>query len=237
MLLERIKNAPDKRLDIITSIIQSGKKVVLYGAGVGAEKLTVFLGQFDIETDTYCVDDGYTEADALFMGKPVKALTEILHYAGNYVMLIAWYNYALAQEKIKEIKEAIEVYYIDDAYYNFKMDYTYFLQNYKHFEHTYVRLEDALSKDIFVAYLNAHISGDVECLSSLRSDEKYQYDYKLLGITEKERMIDCGSYVGDTIQNLISFCGGGYLFLLLNRMIRTLGDYTKIYLNYGSRII
>lgn len=224
MLLGLIKNAPDKRLDIIVSIIQSGKKVVLYGAGVGAKKLTVFLGQFDIEVEVYCVDDSYAKDGDTFMEKPIMALTKILNHADDYVMLIAWYNYSRAQEKIKEIRDFIEVYYIDDAYYNFKIDYAYFLQNYKYFENTFVRLGDALSKEIFVAYLNAHISGDVDYLSSLQSDERYQYDYELLDLKEREQvMIDCGSYVGDTILNLIDFRdgygGGGYRCLPLNQTI------------------
>lgn len=209
MFIDKIKNAPDKRLDIIKNIISSEKKLFLYGTGVRAQMLTDFLHGYNIDVFAYIVDDLYYQENVEFRNKKVYKFSEILSEINNHIILIAFQNFERADEIIKNNKSA-EIYYIDDPYDFYKMDYDFILKNEKLFSESYDMMSDELSKEIFTAFINGKISDSPEELCRLRNKEHYQYDYSLLGLDDNEVVVDCGAFTGDTVNDILSYTKGKY---------------------------
>lgn len=205
MFIDKINNLPDNRLEIIKRIKTSGKKLYLYGAGTRAVMLTDFLKNYDIDIYAYCVDDMYYISGQTLYGKPVLKFSDCC--ADDSVFLIAFQNYERASEIISQNKK-VAMFYIDDPYDFYKMDFEYILRNEKKFSESYEMMSDELSQNVFVSFINGKISDSPQMLCSLRDKNGYQYDYDLLALGEDEVIVDCGAYTGDTINDIMKYTYG-----------------------------
>lgn len=209
MFLNLIKNEINNRLEVIKKVKTQNKKLMLYGAGVRAQMLTDFLREYSIEVSGYIVDDQYYKEGMKLFDKKIYRFSDVCENLGECIVLIAFQNYERASSIIKNAVNT-EIYYIDDPYDFYKMDYDYILKNDRLFAESYNMMSDELSKQIFIAFINGKISDSPEELCSLRNTDGYQYDYRLLGLGDNEVIVDCGAYTGDTIKDILSYTGGKY---------------------------
>lgn len=140
----------------------------------------------------------------------VKPIDELEGANFDFSVIIAFKNYKKAKTIIETDKFGKSIYYIDDIYDFFKLDYDYFLHNYFKFEQTYNWLSDELSKKVFVAFINTRITGNPEEIFQLRSREDYPYDYELFNLSRQEIFVDCGAHDGDTIKSFLNYTNNLY---------------------------
>lgn len=211
MFINYIKNLSDHRYDVIMEIKMAknnNKKLAMYGAGMRAEMRTCFLKKYGIDVDIYCVDNQYFKPDQEFMGRQVHRYEDIKDNP-DYVFLIAFPDAIRAIEVIKN-NPATSMWYIDDLYDHYKMDLEYVLENEQRFSESYDMMQDELSRRVFIAFINGKLFDEPLELCKLRNNDKYQYDYELLGLSDDEVIVDCGAYIGDTINDILSFTKGKY---------------------------
>jgi FkbM family methyltransferase len=88
------------------------------------------------------------------------------------------------------------------------MDYSFVVKNKDGFQKTYDRLADQKSKDIFIAFINAKLSGDPAPLYEFAEFD--QYFNKTADLGEEEIFVDSGAFDGDSIIAFNKHVAGKY---------------------------
>ena len=213
MLLDKITTDVNKKRLTIEKLQRSKLPLVIYGAGSYASYLMKFLDRYGIGIDAACVDAEYIDK-GLFLNERLHVTTieDICKKYDNFNVLIGFSDYRKAQMKLSNIQSIAEIFFIDTTDKLDFLDYQYIVDNLENFEFTYNLLGDQLSKDTFIAFINAKISGQPDDLYELMDEKPYFTD--ILSFDLNEVFVDCGAYDGDTILEFVK---------------RTNGDYDKIY--------
>jgi hypothetical protein len=77
-------------------------------------------------------------------------------------------------------------------------------------EKIYRKLEDGLSKKVYLAFIKAKLFGDSDELFALNVNNEDQYFLDFIQIKENEVFVDCGDYDGDTITNFVQHTKGKF---------------------------
>lgn len=103
--------------------------------------------------------------------------------------------------------------YQSEKFNDLQKDINYFFQNisdikknWKHYEETYLKLYDSVSKDTFLGMLYAKVLMDPKYIEDVYSDEIIYFDEKIWGKFGEETYVDCGGYTGDTVIKFVNRC-------------------------------
>lgn len=159
-MLEKIKNVPNRKLLDVKALQRSELPLIIYGIGSYAHDVTKFLNEHGIHLDGACVDAEYLQFSAAsFRGLPVLSLEKISDNYRRFNLLIGFADYRSAREKTNHIAGIVRTYFIDAPNHLDFFDYDYIVKNIAKFEQSYEYLSDTLSKQTFIAFINAKISG------------------------------------------------------------------------------
>lgn len=174
----------------------TGKTIVIWGTGNTAQLYFVGISRWlkseGFEVEAYC-DSNPSKWGQLFNGKLIIQPEELRNIPDACILICA------QQEKaIREICEAcrkmqVECYLMAEA----------ILKNHgKEVLECYDFLEDSLSKEIYMKVVKKYIEGgyftDIE-----RTKDQYFSLREFSIIDENEVFIDCGAFVGDTVEQYI----------------------------------
>lgn len=146
--------------------------VVIYGASATAKHLAKFLQANGIATDVFTVDCGYAGTDD----------PENTYEATDIDGRFAAYNLILGIQKPKPFwasqfhhaAKVIVFFAVAPIFpYTPNIDMTYFRANYINFLETYNMLYDDLSRESMIAYLNANITKNADCVVSHVKESQY----------------------------------------------------------------
>lgn len=188
--------------------MHSENRLYVWGCAKTAEMITDFIKKNStLDIAAYIVDDLYYK-ETHFLGKPVYRSSDWLKMAvpGDYVIM-GFVGGERAEQMIQTLPEGIKgVYFsfpysanVDGTY----LDYDTYLKNRKQYEDAYEMLADDYSKRTMEAFINACATGDVRMLDSLLVDN--QYFNELTKGWATECFVDCGAYIGDTIEGAVDF--------------------------------
>lgn len=203
----------DRRKEVLKAMegaLLSGGKLYIYGCSRTAGMITDFIRKnSSMAVAGYVVDDLYYK-DKSFEGKCVYKRSEWVEKLeeGDYVVF-GFTGSLRAGALEKELPPCARYVYfhfpysanVDGSY----LTYDFYKKHEEKFEKAYDLLYDRRSKEIMTAFMNACISGDAEELDSFRSDG--QYFNELTKDCKKGCFIDCGAYIGDTIEEAAAFLG------------------------------
>ncbi len=215
MLLEKIVKTTNKKEIILKTLRQSELPLIIYGAGSYASDVVKFLNRNNVEVDMACVDSEYIQNSKYpIMDEGIKVTTieDICSKYGIFNIVIGFSDYRKAVTRLESIQGVAEVFFVDTPDHLDFFDYQYIVEHLNDFEFTYNLLADQLSKDTFIAYINAKISGQPDGLYDLIEKNPYFPDF--LPLCLNEVFVDCGAFDGDTILEFVK---------------RTDGKYNKIY--------
>jgi FkbM family methyltransferase len=215
LLLDKIVRIANRKEMILKSLRQSELPLILYGAGSYALDIIKFLKKNNIKIDMACVDTEYIQSgECSIMNGEVKITTieNICSRYSTFNIIIGFSDYKKAKTQMENISGVAEVFFIDAPDSLDFFGYQYIVEHLEEFDYTYNLLDDQLSKDTFIAYINTKISGQPDGLYNLVVGNQYFPDFVTLGLNEV--FIDCGAYDGDTIHQFVK---------------RTCGRYDKIY--------
>ena len=189
---------------------QSNKPIVLYGMGLGAEKIMAELEIRGLKASDIFASDEFVRGHS-FKGYKVLRYSEVCEKYKDFNVVLCFASHI--DEVIDRIAE------IDSEHTVFAPDVPvaggglftreYITENEEKFEKAYSLLADEESKRVYKDILNFKVSGKIKYLLSSFCDKSKVYS-DILNLNENEEIIDLGAYDGDTIREFTAATGGKY---------------------------
>lgn len=179
--------------NILAEPFRLSEKVLIYGAGNTAK---LYAGCFEKESIPIC---GYVDRDpqkigTLFQGKPVISVEKLCENYKDNTVLVCSGNAATCSE----ILEMLHGMHITCA----TVDAYVFRKNCDSVLAVYDMLCDTRSKEIYANLLLARM-GIVPIDLTLVSDNAYFGINEFTQLSSSEVFVDCGAYVGDTLEQYL----------------------------------
>ena len=190
-----------------------GKPVVLYGMGLGAEKIMATLEGYGIEVADIFASDEFVRGHS-FKGYKILKYSEVCEKYDDFNVVLCFASH------IDSVIENIK--HIDSEHTVFAPDVPvaggglfsreYIAENEDKFDLVYNSLADEESRRVYVDVLNYKVSGKIKYLLSSFADKSAIYrDILKLGVNEN--IIDLGAYDGDTIAEFLEATSGEYDYI------------------------
>ena len=199
-----------KEKNVWDTLKDSDKPLVLYGMGLGAEKIMSELEQRGMRADDIFASDEFVRGHS-FKGYKVLRYSEVCKKYKDFNVVLCFTS------RIDEVIDRIAE--IDGEHTVFAPDVPvaggglftreYITENEEKFERAYSLLADEESKRVYKDILNFKVSGKIKYLLSSFCDKSKVYS-DILNLNEDEEIIDLGAYDGDTIREFTAATGGKY---------------------------
>lgn len=189
---------------------RSSKPVVLYGMGLGAEKIMDTLSQYEIEVSDIFASDDFVRGH-FFKGFKVLKYSEVCEKYDDFNIVLCFASHLDSViEKISQINSEHTVFAPDVPVAGGGLFSREFIkENEEKLDYVYSRLADEESKRVYVDILNFKVSGKIKYLLSSFCDKGSVYS-DILKLSQNESIIDLGAYDGDTIREFCAATGGKY---------------------------
>ncbi len=187
-------------------IKESGKPVVIYGMGNGADKVIDEFNRLGIPILGVTASDDFVRGQ-IFRGFKVKKISE---FDGDFIVAVGFatcipevmnHIYSL-REKYRVIVPCVPVF--GDEIFNRE----FIEKNEEKINAAYNLFEDE-SKRIFAGCVNFMFCGELDMLASVTS-EKDEVFKNILKLNSSESYLDLGAYRGDTVEEFLHYCDGKY---------------------------
>ena len=203
-------NKPDVN-EIMVSQVDADSPIIVFGCGGGGTAATNLLKNQHKEVSAYCEGEPYWKEGKIFFDKEVLNVKDVVKKYRNGTIIVA----ATGPEVLDLIndifvdKDAWKVYSYVDRAQLYRMGNDWCHDHIKELEYTYNLLEDALSKKTFLSFLDARancISNEyTKPLFELWNSKQYFNELYPKNMYEKHVMVDCGAWIGDTVEGFIEF--------------------------------
>ena len=187
-------------------IKSSGKPVLIYGMGNGADKVIDELQRLKIPILGVTASDAFVRGQN-FRGFTVKKLSE---FKGDFIIAVAFASclpdvinhiYSLA-EKYEVLVPCVPVFGSEI----FNTDFA--VKNKDRLMAAYSLFDDD-SKRIFEGCVEFMLGGELDSLKKITTP-KDEVFANVLKLTAHEHYLDLGAYRGDTVDELLHYSGGSY---------------------------
>ncbi len=208
-------------------IKESGKPVVIYGMGNGADKVIDEFNRLEIPILGVTASDDFVRGQ-IFRGFKVKKLSE---FDGEFIIAVGFatcipevmtHIYSLS-EKYRVIVPCVPVF--GDEIFNRE----FVEKNADKINAAHSLFEDE-SKRIFEGCVNYMFGGELDVLASVTTDKDEVFN-NILKLGSDESYLDLGAYRGDTVEEFLHYCGGKYESITAlepdRRTFRKLCDYLE----------
>ncbi|MCR5208247.1 MAG: FkbM family methyltransferase [Eubacterium sp.] len=198
----------------VWDVLKNDKKpVVLYGMGLGAEKIMDTLSLYGVEISDIFASDEFVRGH-FFRGFKVLKYSEICEKYDDFNVVLCFATHLdEVINRIKGINAEHTVFAPDVPVAGGGLFSREFIkENEEKFDRVYSLLADEESKRVYLDILNFKVSGRLDYLLSSFCDKSEVYR-DILRLTDNENIIDLGAYDGDTIREFLSAAGGSYDYI------------------------
>ena len=187
-------------------IKESGKSVVIYGMGNGADKVIDEFNKLEIPILGVTASDDFVRGQ-IFRGFKVKKLSE---FDGEFIIAVSFatcipevmnHIYSLS-ENHRVIVPCVPV-FGDDIF-----NREFIEKNAEKINAAYNLFEEE-SKRIFEGCINFIFGGELDVLARITTDKEEAFR-NIINLNTKESYLDLGAYRGDTVEEFLHYCGGEY---------------------------
>lgn len=199
-----------KEENVWNQLKNSNKPVVLYGMGLGAEKVMANLEQNGIKVDDIFASDEFVRGHS-FKGYKVLKYSEVCKKYDDFNVVLCFASH------LNSVIDNIAM--IDSEHTVFAPDVPvagsgiftreYITENEDKFDKVFNLLADDESKRVYIDILNFKVSGKIKYLLNSFCDKKEVYT-DILKLTDSENIIDLGAYDGDTIREFCEITDSKY---------------------------
>ena len=202
-----------KEQNVWNNLKNSSKPTVLYGMGLGAEKIMDTLAAYGVEVSDIFASDEFVRGHS-FRGFKVLKYSEVCEkYEDFNVVLCFASRLDDVIERISEINSEHTVFAPDVPVAGGGLFSREFIsENEEKFDFVYNHLADEESKKTYLDILNFKVSGRIEYLLNSFADKEKIYS-DILKLSSDENIIDLGAYDGDTIREFLDYTGGNYSYI------------------------
>lgn len=196
--------------NIWDTLKDSNKPIVLYGMGLGAEKIMAELDKRDMKADDIFASDEFVRGHYFKEYKVLKYSEVCEKYDDFNVVLCFASHIDDVIEKIAKIDKEHTVFAPDVPVAGgglFTNEYV--KENEEKFKKVYSLLADEESKRVYLDILRFKVSGKIEYLLNSYGEKSKVYS-DILKLGNNENIIDLGAYDGDTIREFLAATNGKY---------------------------
>lgn len=220
--LEELEEATHAQEKLVAKVKSHGLPVMIFGAGNYAVEVTKILNKYGLEVAGYAVDEEYYQPNQIYFNRPVYNFTELYRKPKDQVFFVAMrVNWNVTQEVAEMVINRRLKLFKDDniVVYDFlhpglsgeRITYAFVLDNKNKFWEMYNMLSDDVSKKTMLLYLKSHMSGTVEQTKEFVKSEQYFNEFTRPAVCDgKGVYVDCGAYIGDTVERFVRFVNGKY---------------------------
>nr|WP_316640661.1 FkbM family methyltransferase [uncultured Roseateles sp.] len=214
--LDQLVHAPGPQLAALDALKASSRPVVVYGAGVYAYVVIKYLRGLGIAVRACAVDAAYRTTDHAH-GLPLLAIEDSGRLLGGSAHVIGITHHEAARHRLARlgIEDALVVDVPD--FLNIPqpfMGMNFIEAHQSEFTEAYGTLADDLSRETFVAAINAKINFDVRhLLPVVRPDHLYFWQTEFQP-TPDESLLDVGGFDGDSVRDFHRITLGRYRGIL-----------------------
>lgn len=192
-------------LDDRKKVVENHEDVFLFGSARGGERVYEYLSGFGLEKKIkYVIDNDPMKQGKLFHGILIigaDELCSIFSGCSEAVIIIASGSAHIIKKQLIEKgipDKCLEPFVIT----NLQLDPTpfqYFKKHTDQIEKVYQLLADNRSRDIFISLINFKMTQEKKWLNGISDDEHEQYFDDVIHMDNRECFVDCGAYIGDTL--------------------------------------
>lgn len=184
--------------------------LILWGIGdVGAE-VKHYLDGNGISIAAAWVDN--IDQEKYFEGVPVYSLDTLksMYKRFNVILGHSHYDYGRTIEEKEECIDKV-FYLIDSAYSRYESADPQFIHDHlEEYYDTYMLLDDDVSRESMVAYLNCKMNDEIGFILDYVKKEQNFFNNDIFKVGSQEAYVDVGAYDGDTLDLFLEECGGSY---------------------------
>ena len=177
--------------------------IVIWGGGSMSHSIKKILDNEKIKVSAYWIDNASIKI--MDNGIKVYSYEEVCKVYDKLVVVLGHSKYELA-DKVAARPEIERIYCLVNVCYNqwSHLEYSFVDEHINDYFNTYRLMEDNLSRDCLIAFLNAKISEDYHYLLPVcKEDTATYFENSLFDIGNNEYLVDVGAYVGDTINEFV----------------------------------
>lgn len=201
MLLEKIHEKDNLFIKELKELTEEGFSTYIYGAGLGSEQVRAILEKEKIPFVGRIVDKIYYSGT-----KEAYCLEDVLEIVDTKINLIVAHR-GFRKEKLVKYEKKINKIVDRDSFAGIlqldaPFSYQWIVENITALQWMYDLLEDDLSRETMVAFINQKISTDYKYLRQVKQEYQY-FEKEIIDLSEKEVFVDCGAYNGDSAVSFI----------------------------------
>lgn len=192
-----IKNIKNEKSENIAYLKESSLPLFLYGAGSYAVDVMKFLTKHGIHISGLFVDNEYHKQTTL-KGYEIFKFSDMRQKQEKFNVVIT--NSSFINNDVKNrLANIEESMFIDAPNEDVFFDFDFLKCNEETFNETFNSLSDQLSKDVFVAFINAKLSGNPIPLYNTNVESESQYFSNLVDIKAINVFLQAGGFDGQTV--------------------------------------
>lgn len=186
-------------MDLWKHLQASGKPIISYGTGNGADKIFDFALSKGIKIEGIFVSDDFVREGKTFRGLPVESYAKILDRYGDFIVLVCFAS-PLPEviDNILKLSQSRETYIpCVPAYGEGVFTEEYFNEHIEEIKYAREIFADKKSREIYDKLISYRLDAKPEGLLSAVSDED-EILHRILRCEHYENIVDAGAYNGDT---------------------------------------
>ena len=197
---------------VITRIKKDDVPLYIWGCGTTGLNVKHYLEENGVGIKGVFVDGKYWSLGSELDGMAVNRLEDVLSHNEKISVVMGLADYSKGEQLKSKSSLIKEVYYITSPGYMMtesltKEDVERHLEKY---DKTWHLVEDQLSRDVFISWLNARINDDATYVFPYYTGNMGYFKNDIYSIGSNEGYIDIGAYNGDSIKRFIECCNGKY---------------------------
>ncbi len=202
-----------KEQNVWDNLKNDGKPIVLYGMGLGAEKIMDTLDSYGITVNDIFASDEFVRGHS-FRGFKVLKYSDVCKKYNDFNVVLCFASHLDSViEKIEEIDKEHTVFSPDVPVAGGGLfSREFIIKNEEKFDFIYSKLADEESRRVYLDILNFKVSGKIGYLLRSFCDKKEVYK-DILQLSKSENIIDLGAYDGDTIREFCEFTNNSYSYI------------------------
>jgi FkbM family methyltransferase len=199
-----------KEQNVWDTLKNSDKPLVLYGMGLGAEKIMDTLEVYGLKADDIFASDEFVRGHS-FRGYKVLKYSDVCEKYDDFNVVLCFASHIDSViDKIAQINKEHTVFAPDVPVAGGGLFSREFIAEHeKEFDFAYNHLADEESKRVYIDIMNFKVSGKISYLLSSFCDKDKVYS-EILKLNKDEEIIDLGAYDGDTIREFLTATNGLY---------------------------
>ncbi len=181
----------------------TGKPVMIYGTGNGADKILDELQRLNIPVSGIFASDGFVRSRT-FRGFPVISYSDAKELFGDFMALISFGSQRPEViENFIKIADERETYSVDVPVYGDNIFNREFFEKNKHcIDAVRNMLADEKSVKTYENIINFKLTGNISLLLDCQEERKKAFT-EILKLSDEEIYMDLGAFNGDTVKEFV----------------------------------